>query len=170
MKNHPYSAVDTVYSAKSSRDVPLTLPRRVTSSSQFTSTTCCQRQQLSYSSNHSVCSVLYSPKLSMASGSKEILQIDFQLNGSSCSCSVSSAATTENDGQNERRVHFAKGPTTTMVISSMCLQDYTPKELEACWYTRGDIKLSLHRAKRNACKRRGSRSPLLYREGDRWSA
>ncbi|KAL3939187.1 MAG: hypothetical protein SGBAC_006045 [Bacillariaceae sp.] len=82
--------------------------------------------------------------------------------------------TPEDEGEEERRARFAPSP-TTMTTAGLCLDDYTPEELEACWYSRDDIQYMRAKRKRKQArkifKKKSKRlqRKILKREDTRWN-
>ena len=102
------------------------------------------------------CPILYSPKSSLSKvwiRSRNTFRLSFELSSSDLTlASVESFATDDND--EERGVRFAPSSTTS-IITGMCLEDYTAKEIDACWYSREDIRHMRKEdsQKKNRCRR-----------------
>ncbi|CAJ1962094.1 unnamed protein product [Cylindrotheca closterium] len=174
--HHTPSTNNVLYSAPSIRDLPMRMPRRRASRSSLSSLANCssssQRQ-----SEHAACAAQSSPESSskcLDSCLKELLFSDFRLQNKKevSISSVSTAATvaTEDDEDNQRVVRFAP---VTLTASIMCLQNYTPTEVEACWYTRSELDHLRHKTSRKLRRRSfcpQHPAPLNKEEDRRWSA
>ena len=156
------------------RDVPMTMPRRRASRTSLTSLVKSHQQLLSSSSKPSTCPVLYSPTSSMHC--LDNCNTDILLSNNSFhlteqtsdeSAAVLAVATVGDDKQGG--VRFVPS-SKNAIVTCMGLCDYTPDEVEACWYSRDDIKSMRHKRKRRLYIGRDPRCPLLKREDKRWSA
>lgn len=71
----------------------------------------------------------------------------------------------EEEEKEERGVRFAPSPSTITVLG---LDDYTPEEVEACWYSRRDVD-NFRRLDYISNSRKALSFPLSRREDKRWN-
>ncbi|CAJ1962092.1 unnamed protein product [Cylindrotheca closterium] len=80
----------------------------------------------------------------------------------------------DDEEEEERGVRFAPQPTTA-TFTCLCLDDYTPDELEACWFSLDDIRYMREKRKRKRArklftkKNKRLQGKILKREDTRWS-